>query len=75
MTKQLNIDELQNLIGEETTDICPNCRKGFLLKNKEEDIWCSECDYSNNPDLSDFIKSLLNINHCVGQVEMRYDDE
>ena len=46
-------------LGEITDKECPKCGS-FLLESKDGTVWCSEseCLYSSDPQLSEFLKQL-----------------
>jgi len=50
-------DYIQSLIGDETTEKCPECG-GIIYANKNGDIWCGNCGYSNDKELTEFWETL-----------------
>jgi len=47
----------ESLIGEKARKLCPICREHLFI-NKKGDKWCSECTWSNNEDLTNYMTSL-----------------
>jgi len=50
-----------DLLGEYSNELCPNCNMKLLV-NKKGDKWCSECAWSNDPEFTEFMKSLETTN-------------
>jgi len=53
----MNDQDWYDLLGEYSNEPCPDCGKKILV-NKRDHKWCGDCGWLNDPEMTEFFKSL-----------------
>jgi|WetSurMetagenome_2_1015567.scaffolds.fasta_scaffold334012_3 hypothetical protein len=60
VNNRMNIQDWQNLIGEDSNELCPDCEHK-LFENKAGDKWCGECGWANSKDFMQYLRKDIGI--------------